>query len=150
MKKPEEIDLSNFKRIFPIDVRFSDLDLFSIVHNIRYFYWIEWAREEYIRDILDNVGLRQGFEDFIVMVAHSEIDYYRIAMSGEKLSVLTRVKSIGDSSMVFENVILNEKGEILVYCSSVVVHVNFHNKLPQRIPDNIRNAIDAFEKIIDN
>jgi YbgC/YbaW family acyl-CoA thioester hydrolase len=145
MKNPEDIDIKDFKRVFMIDVRFSDVDLFSVVHNIRYFYWIEWAREEYIRDLLDRVGLRQGFEDFIVMVAHSEIDYYRVAISGEKLSILTRVKIIGDSSMEFENVILNERKELIVYCSSVVVHVNYHNKVPQRIPDNIRSAISEYE-----
>jgi len=145
VKNPDNIDISQFKRTFSIDVRFSDVDLFSIVHNIRYFYWIEWAREEYIRDLLDKVGLRQGFEDFIVMVAHSEIDYYRVAMSGERLSILTRVKSMGDSSLEFENVILNGKKELIVYCSSVVVHVDYRTKLPQRIPDNIRLAIDEFE-----
>ena len=147
MKKVEDIDLTKFKREFEVDVRFSDVDLFSIVHNIRYFYWIEWAREDYIRDLLDRVGLRQGFEDFIVMVAHSEIDYFRVAASGEKLTILTRVKGIGDSSMEFENVILNGRNEVLVYCSSVLVHVDFHDRIPKRIPDNIRTAINEYEMI---
>ena len=71
--------LSLYKHKMNGKVRFAEVDSFGVVHNIRYFFWIEAARTEYF----SNLGIELTPTTFIrempFMVVHAVIDYLNAA-----------------------------------------------------------------------
>jgi acyl-CoA thioester hydrolase len=136
--------ISKFKHKLPGKVKFADVDAFGVVHNIRYFYWLEWARNEYLNHIGIKINSNTFIKEFLVMVVHNEIDFFAPARFYDEFESLTRVQYIKKSSLGFENIIRLQTGEILAKSKAVLVYLNNEMK-PERIPDYLREMIIKFE-----
>jgi acyl-CoA thioester hydrolase len=136
--------LSQFGHKIDGTVEFADCDAFGVVHNVKYLYWLERARTEYFR----YAGLQLGPETFIsenrYMVVHADIDYFSALRFTEKYSILTRVSFIKNSSIGFENIVINDYRPV-VKAGAVLVHLD-ENMNPSRIPDNFRDKVIEIEK----
>ncbi len=126
-------------------VKFYEVDSYGVVHNIRYFYWLEWARAEYLRNISGNTDSKLSLYSFPVMVVHSEIDYFNTASFDDEYEILTRTSFVKNSSVGFENVIRLNDGNILVKASAVLVGINVKTRQPERINDTFRQWLKNFE-----
>ena len=139
-------DLSQFKHKLKIEIRFSDLDAMRHVNNATYLTFIEEARIAYFNEVL---GRDKSSLNYSAIVARIEIDYLQPINLGDKLEVLTRVSKLGNKSTDVENLItIERKGEHLAAATALTKLVAYdYDKLESiRIPENIRQKIEQFEK----
>lgn len=125
-------------------VKFDEVDSFQMVHNIKYLYWIEWSRTEYISNIGMKLNQNTFRKEFPIVTVRTEIDYHNSAAFADEYEVYCRIVSVKNSSLAFENVVTLKDKTILVSCSGVLVHINKTGEA-ERIPDPIRNMIKEFE-----
>ena len=138
-------ELSKFKFIYEGRVRFAEVDSYRVVHNLQYFYWLETARIEYLRNLnigLNNISL---INELLFMSVHAEIDYFNVAGFDDEYQVLTRISQIRNSAFSFRNIIRLKNGIILVSASATLTHVDPKTKTPKRINDDLRLKIKNFE-----
>ncbi|MBI5326218.1 MAG: acyl-CoA thioesterase [Ignavibacteriae bacterium] len=142
-----EIDQSLKKFKFKIrgKVKFHEVDSYGIVHNLQYFYWLEWARIEYLRKVLGKENEKISLFDFPVISAHNEIDYFNTAGFDDAYEVFTRISFIKNSSFGFENIIRLESGLLLAKASAVLVQVDIKTRQPERISAQYRELIRKYE-----
>lgn len=139
-----EESITKFKFKVNARVKFHEVDSYNIVHNLRYFYWLEWARIEYLRNLRGNAGKISLYE-FPVISAHNEIDYFNAASFDDAYEVFTRISFIKNSSFGFENIILLDSGLLIAKGSAVLVNINFKTKQPERISDDMRELLRNYE-----
>ncbi len=139
----QEIEL--FRHSAKGKVRFSEVDSFGVVHNIQYFFWLESARTEYLGNLGIDLNPDTYIDEFPVMVVHAEIDYFNALRFNESYEVLTRISSLGETSLTYENLILKSDGLLLAKAKAVLVHLDPGSKTPARIPDKVREMINSFE-----
>ncbi len=149
MKKIDKVELVKevplYKHMMSGLVKFDEVDSFGVVHNIKYMYYLEWARTEYLRSIGMPINHRTFTLELPLMVVHSEIDYLNSLMFRSKYEVLSRVSKVKKSSILFENLIRNEDGELIVKASAVMVHLDPENYKPGLLPRELRDKIKMFE-----
>jgi acyl-CoA thioester hydrolase len=78
----------------PIELRFSDLDLYGHVNSVVYFTYLETARVKLFNDFFRELTERQIF----ILVAHAECDYKLPILFGDPLVVSVTVARVGASS----------------------------------------------------
>ena len=126
-------------------VEFHEVDSFGVVHNVRYFYWFERARTEYIQTI----GIELNPDTFIshlpLMVAHSEADYISPLRFNDEYRVLTRISNINRTSVEFENIALSADDTIIAVGSAVLVYLDMKTNKPDPIPDSLKKMIRNYE-----
>ncbi len=126
-------------------VKFEDVDSFNVVHNIKYLYWLEWARTEYMKTILYPDFKGNFLMEFPVMVVHNTADYLSSISFNDEYSIYTRTEFIKKSSIGFENIITNADGEIIVKAKSIMVHIDFATKTKKEIPQEVKEKIARFD-----
>ncbi len=126
-------------------VKFSDADAFGVVHNVQYFYWLEFARTEYIRTLGVEMTPTTFVKDYPFMVVRAEMDYFDAARFGDEYEVLSRIAEVKNSSLRFENLIKFKDGDLIAFASAALVYLDYKEKTPKRIPDDLRDKIREFE-----
>jgi len=147
MNNPKELlnKLRAFKHKITGKVRFAEVDTYGVVHNINYFYWLESARTEYFSDLITHLDPKTFLNDVPFMVVHAEMDYFSPAGFNDIYHVYTRVSSVKNSSLNFENIITLDNGTPLVFSSAVLVQLDVKESRSQRISDDIRLLIKNYE-----
>eukprot|EP01156_Anaeramoeba_ignava_P012294 Anaeramoba_ignava/a488944_10.p1 GENE.a488944_10~~a488944_10.p1 ORF type:complete len:157 (-),score=4.18 a488944_10:28-498(-) len=139
----DELKLYHFK--IEGKVHFDDVDSFGVVHNVKYFYWMEWARTDYF----GNIGIKLNPDTFIreypIMIVHSEADYLNPGRFNDEYEVYSRISFIKDSSVGFENIVKIKGGPILVKAKAVGVHLDKNTHQPATVPDDLKEMILKFE-----
>jgi acyl-CoA thioester hydrolase len=88
---PEEVTSS-----YPIHVRFSDVDVYGHVNNVKYFEYLQEARMSMLREL---VPLRQ----FNLVVAQTDVDYLQpLLFRAEPYECRTSITRVGTRSMTVE------------------------------------------------
>jgi len=144
--KSKETDISLFRHTYGGVVQFSEVDSYGVVHNLKYPYWLEWARTDYLKTIGVNINPKTFLTEHPLMTVHSEIDYFYPLKFNDKYKVLSRINWIKDSSLSFENVIVNDAGLLVAKGSSIMVNVNPATAEPVTISEQLRNLVREFEK----
>ncbi len=142
-----EINFKDYLHHIEMNVRFMDLDAMNHVNNARYLNFLEEARIAYSQEMLD---LFKNINDLNVVVARIEIDYIRPILYGEKIKVLSRIKSIGQKSFTFDSIICVKKGEELKVAAKaiqVIVAFNPSTNKSTKIPIEMANRIKQIEKL---
>jgi len=126
-------------------VKFAEVDSYRVVHNLQYFYWLEEARIEYIRNL--GVGLNPDslINELLFMSVHAEIDYFNAAQFNDEYEVLTRISQIRNSSFTFRNIIRLLDGTILISASATLAHLNPAEKTSKRISNELRDKVRDLE-----
>lgn len=138
-------ELNKFKFSIGGRAQFSDVDSFDVVHNIKYLYWIENARLEYFEKVGVPMNPNTIIKEFPIMVVETKINYYHPLRFTQRYEILTRTKSIKNSSLVMENVVISETKALVAYAKSVLVHLDRKTFKSDRIPEDIRQMIINFE-----
>lgn len=115
MKANYIADFEQWKQEFsfsaPVQVRFSETDMFGHVNNTVPITYFEFARIEYMKEL----GLMQrwleGDGDLFPVIADMQVDYTQQVYFDEKLDVYVKIASIGRSSIDVHYWVLNAKGE---------------------------------------
>lgn len=86
---------------FALHVRFSDVDVYGHVNNVKYFEYLQEARIPLMRDLVEHVP---GAGDIRVVVAQTDVDYkVPILFRPEPYDVWSRVTHVGTRSFTVES-----------------------------------------------
>lgn len=101
----------NFTFYVPIEVRFSETDLYGHMNNTVPFVYFEQARIDYLKSLgLMQEWLNNG--ETIPVVADLQCDFVKQVFFGEQLKVYAKIADMGASSMDIHYLAVNEKDEI--------------------------------------
>lgn len=144
---PEEIlkEIPFYKHKIDTQVQFRDVDSFGVVHNIQYFYYLEWARIKYMEFIGMPLNHRTFTAETPIMTVHHELDYFAPALFTDTLQLYSRVVEMRNSSMTFENIILKDDNQLIAKARVILVYLSNEDYKPTRIPDYFRDAVKALE-----
>jgi acyl-CoA thioester hydrolase len=118
---------------YPIHVRFSDVDVYGHVNNVKYFEYFQEAR------IQLTVGQGRELPGFHLVVAQTDVDYKRpILFRPEPYDCRTWVSRIGSTSIVFESVV-RDGDEVLARSRVVGVCMDSRTGRPTPVPDELRS-----------
>ncbi|WP_226481895.1 acyl-CoA thioesterase [Natrinema amylolyticum] len=122
-----------------VDVRLRDIDFMGHVNNATYATYLEQAREDYFRDVLD-VSLT---ETNTVLVS-LELEYASPIEADDAVTVALRVPELGDSSLPMEYEI-RANGERAATARTVQVLTEPNSGSSQPLPSEWRKRIERGE-----
>ena len=128
----------------PLRVRWAEADMQGVVFNGHYMTYCDVAVTEYWRALSagDSAWLSEIFERMFVVRAL--LEYRSPARFDDELEVCARVGRIGGSSMTVNFEIYRGEEHLV---SGENVYVYAENGASQRIPDRLRDAVRAFERV---
>ena len=136
--------MDGYKIVAEVPVRFADTDALGHVNNANYLSFLESARLEYIKTVLDKVKS----EDFGVIIARIEIDYKSPAFHYETLRVGVRVYEMGGSSILMDYRIEDKAtGRLVALAKSVMVSFDYALGRPVRVNEDWRRKMEDFDGI---
>ncbi len=92
---------------FPLHVRFSDVDVYGHVNNVKYFEYLQEARIPLMRDLVEHLP---GAGDTRVVVAQTDVDYkVPILFRPEPYDVWSRITHVGTRSFTVESEIRDDE-----------------------------------------
>ena len=132
---------SPFKYSALTRVWFSDTDAQGVVYYGRYLPYFDHARTEYHRHV---AGLRVEGAEFVMRAL--EVGYVAPARFDDLLELFVRVQRIGNSSVTYECAAFRLPDDLLmVTAKQTLVLIDRESRRPMRVPDELRNAVRAFE-----
>ena len=108
----------------PVQVRFSETDMFGHVNNTVPITYFEFARIEYMKKL----GLMQNWladgDGLIPVVADMQVDYVQQVFFDETLTVHVKAAKVGNSSVDIHYWVTNEKGESCFTGRGIMVQIS--------------------------
>jgi acyl-CoA thioester hydrolase len=131
---------------YPVQVRWSDIDSYDHVNNVRYFDYLQEARIAFLAHV---VGTAAGdfFSEFPCVLVNQAVDYLRpILLRRPPYDVAVWVSSVGDSSYTLGSRIVGSDGDedpSLVYAraTSVMVAVDALTHTKRALSQTERQAL---------
>lgn len=119
----------------PIELRFSDLDLYGHVNSVVYFSYLETARVKLFKNFFQELTEKHLF----TLVARAECDYKLPILFGDRLIVSVVVARIGTSSFDLDYRL--HDGAEKTYATARTTLVCFDNirKVTVPVPECIRS-----------
>lgn len=115
------------------------------LNNNSYFQIYDLGRYDYLVKLRHDDGT-DGMPQPQAMIVNIKCSFLAQTHFDERLEVLTQVVSLGDKSFVMMQQVVNvDTGEVKSECESVMVYVNLSTGKVERIPDDWRADIAAFE-----
>ena len=134
-------DLNDYRFQIKMDVAWGDMDALGVVNNSVFFKYFETARIKYYEKLkVDSLD-----KDLNPTLAQTSCRYLSPLTYPNTLTIGVRVKSMGQSSIVFEHAIFSETGELCAIGDAVVVAVNTKTLKKEDVPETMRNAIAQLE-----
>jgi len=122
-------------------VWFSDTDAQGVVYYGRYLPYFDHARTEYHR----HLGAPETDGREFVMRA-SAVEYHAPARFDELIEAFVRVSRIGRSSVTYECAAYRLPDDaLMVTAQQTLVLVDLDARRPVPVPDELRDAVRAFE-----
>ncbi len=120
---------------YPVQVRFSDVDVYGHVNNVKYFEYFQEARIHLL--VRQDGDLGEGLH---LVVAQTDVDYKRpILFRAEPYECRTWVSHVGRTSAVFESVVL-DGDQPLARARIVGVCIDSATGRPTPVPEAYRAA----------
>jgi acyl-CoA thioester hydrolase len=133
---PEVVDVPGGH--YPVHVRFSDVDVYGHVNNVKYFEYFQEARIQLM--VASGRELGQGYH---LVVAQTDVDYRRpILFRAEPYDCSTWVSHIGSTSVVFESVV-RDGDDVLARAKVVGVCIDSATGRPAPVPEEFRDMVGA-------
>ena len=144
--------ITDFNLIYPIRVRWSEIDSQNIVFNGHYLNYFDIAITEYWRAVgvpyPDGFVQKHGCDLFAVKAT---VEYHGSARFDEVIQVCARAVKIGRSSITMQMAIYRQTEdtsvEHLTSGEMIYVCANPDTKQSMSVPDSMRVLMKQFEKI---
>jgi acyl-CoA thioester hydrolase len=117
----------------PIELRFSDLDIYGHVNSVVYFSYLETARVKLFKDFFKELTDKQIF----TLVARAECDYKIPILLGDELIVSVVVSRIGTSSFDLEYRLHDGREKTYATARTTLVCFDNAKKVTVQVPDCI-------------
>lgn len=130
------------KTSLDIIVRPTEIDVNGHVNNAKYLEYLEWGREEwYEAGMLHyDVLMQQGVQTVTVNI---NINYRKECRQGERLTIWTAPQSIGRSSFILEQQIINSQGELCIDALVTSVALDVTTRKSRPVPNELRALFDV-------
>ena len=130
---------SSKRHVYPCRVRWSDVDSYGHVNNVKYFEYFQEARIAFLSGLADGVP---GTSSRGVVVARIDVDYVRpILFRTEPFQIETWVSRVGGSSYDLEAEI-KDGDQVLSRAHAVVVAFDRDEQRSRRLSDVERSRLD--------
>jgi acyl-CoA thioester hydrolase len=140
------MEAGKFRFKIDLRVRNYEVDWQGIVHNTVYLLYCEVGRVEYLKHIGATVDLNTINGINKIVLSRNEINYIKPARFDMMLEVYTRISEIGNSSFIFESLIIDpESGELIAENRAYHVWLDSEENSPQRVPEDFRKIVRDFE-----
>ena len=137
------MDRDQFRSVYEMDVRWSDMDVLGHVNNVQFIRYMETARAMYFRR---DLGLKMGGETQGFILAEIGCTFLQQLLFPNTVEVLTRVSRIGRSSMeVIGAVYRAGESKPVATSPCTLVWFDFEAQKSAALPDRIRNPVLAYE-----
>jgi acyl-CoA thioester hydrolase len=123
-------------------VEFRDIDVAGHVNNAVYLTYLETARIDYLRQVLEVENL----DGLAVIVANINVDFRSPARFAELLELGTRVPRIGTKSFEMEHEVRGTDGRLVAEATSVLVAYDYRAGGPVPVPDEWRARLETYER----
>lgn len=138
------MDLSRFRHITSVDIRFGDMDAMGHVNNAKYLTYLETARIRYFKAIGqwdDRVTSGIG-----PIMARAEVDFkLPLMLDDEIVQVYTRCMRLRGRSYETEQLVVRRDGATAARGIIVLVCYDYARGMSVLIPDHWRAAIRDYE-----
>jgi acyl-CoA thioester hydrolase len=132
--------LSGFPYVWPVEVRFRDLDALGHVNNAVFLTYLESARIAYWLELSG----RSGLDGLDMILARVEIDYRAQAGYREQLDVGVRVAAVGRSSVTMElKVVARAPERLIAESRNVMVFFDYAANRSRPLTDELRRKLMA-------
>lgn len=132
-----------FHHRLPVQMRFTDIDVFGHVNNNVYLQYLDLGKLEYI-----NASLGSLFDprEKALVVANINCDFYYPTVYGEEIEVVTRVDAIGAHSITLEQrVVATPSQQVKCISRTVMVGYDVRQRSVMEIPADWHTRIGAYE-----
>jgi acyl-CoA thioester hydrolase len=127
----------------PVLVRWSDIDSYDHVNNVRYFDYLQEARIAFLSQIVGTTG--DFFAEYPCVLVSQTVDYLRpIVLRHPPYDVDVWIESVGTSSYTLGSRIVDrggETGEVYAKALSVIVAVDGETHAKRPLGDVERAAL---------
>lgn len=132
-----------FKHVMPIQIRFSDVDLYGHMNNNAYFSLYDLAKTSYLRDVF---GDKEEWNKLGMVVANINADFIAPVFFSDELVIETTVIHLGHKSMtLLQRAVNKASGVLKCQCRTVMVGYDMNTKEPVALPLDYKQAICAYE-----
>lgn len=127
---------------YPVRVRFSDVDVYGHVNNVKYFEYLQEARIWLIEQMMQDAGI--DTEGVSVVVAQTDVDYkVPILFRPEAYDVWSTIAHVGTKSMVIESEIC-DGDRVLSRARVVMVFFDVAGQRSAAPPAAYREVVTAY------
>lgn len=142
-KQPEYTP--EFHRRIPIQIRFNDVDGYGHVNNNAYFAFYDLGKEDYLQHVL-----RRDFrlQEVVPVIANVNADFIHPIFMNDPIEVETAIVHLGHKSFtLLQRAVNTRTGMEVCRCTTVMVCFNLRTQQSAEIPQDYRDAIEAFEHL---
>ena len=126
----------------PVRIYYEDTDAGGIVYYANYLKFFERGRSELLREFnIDQAFLLESNIAFVVKKV--EMDCVKPARFNQLITVKTSIVSCRKASLLFQQEISHENGELLCQASTLIACVNLQKMKPTAIPAEIREVMSS-------
>ncbi len=127
------------RHVYPCRVRFSDVDIYGHVNNVKYFEFYQEARLAY----LTAMGRAEDEGRFAVVVARVNVDYKRpILFRSEPYAVESWISRVGNSSFDLRAEI-KDGDTVLSRADAVLVTFDLKTQTARKLSETERERLEA-------
>lgn len=138
------MDLKDFPVHVKTSVAWGEMDAYGHINNIYYLRYFESARIQYFQEIgLNDLKSKTGIGPIL---AQTTCKYLKPLTYPDQITVGSKVKSMGKSSLVMEYLIVSEKLGIVATGEGVIVIYDYDNSIKAELPLATKEAIEMIEK----
>ena len=137
--------LADYRFSIPWPVQWGDQDAFGHVNNTVYFRWFETARIAY----MNQIGLDDWYERERIgpILASIQCNYRRQVKHPDTVTIGAKATRLGRTSVQIVHAVWSDVQQAIVAeGDSTIVVFDYRAQRPTPIPDDIRRAIETFEK----
>ena len=126
----------------PVRIYYEDTDAGGIVYYANYLKFFERGRSELLREF--NIEQDVLLENNIAFVVKKvDMDCVKSARFNQLITVKTSIVSCRKASLLFQQEILHENGELICQASTLIACVNLQKMKPTAIPAEIREVMSS-------
>jgi acyl-CoA thioester hydrolase len=136
---------ADFAHCYRFRVRYGEVDPQGVVFNARYLDYADIAVTEYWREVR-RAG-HWGDEILECHVAKAEVTFRKPILADQEIDVMARTSRFGNSSMttLVEIHGAGDTDDLRASIELVAVHVDLADHRPRPIPQDVRDALSAFD-----
>ncbi|GGE76322.1 acyl-CoA thioesterase [Priestia taiwanensis] len=132
-----------FSFSIPINVRFSETDMFGHLNNTVMFVYFEEARIEYFKHMEFMQEWVKMSVEMMPVVADLQCDYIRQVYFGESLRLYVKSARVGTSSVDLHYMAKNEQGKICFVGRGTMVNVSKKTGKSMSWPEEWKERLES-------